>query len=94
MPPLLPAACEAQNSQACCGSHTHTHWGDCPYGAARPAPPFLSPRRVSGTRCGDELLGVGALRGGGEVLEIGQDVLTKFKNYANRALETLSNKQD
>lgn len=37
---------------------------------------------------------MGALRGGGEVLEIGQGVLTKFKNYVDRALETLSNKQD
>lgn len=37
---------------------------------------------------------LGELRGGGEVLKLGQDVLPKFKDYAGSVLETPGNKQD
>lgn len=37
---------------------------------------------------------MGEIEAGGEVLEIGQDVLTKFKNSANNTLGTAGNKQD
>lgn len=37
---------------------------------------------------------MGELRGGGEVLKLGQDALPKFKDYAGSVLETPGNKQD